>query len=435
VKPWLGERAGIFFTSFTDSPSGAIVMATTDADKAWKALRKEIRLPDDGEEPKVESRSYHGVAYDVVEDGSEASAVVRGFAVAGDEAGVKQVIDTRAAASLARSPEYRQSRAKSLGDTHLVTAYVDFPRLIGAIGKSSGLSSDDIVFFRQLVDSVSLRSLGLGLVVDATKLALDSETVSTKPVPADRSAAPDVGSVPGDAWLALSAGDLGTSIGDELDQLETVAAFGGDDVERALRELRTAYGLDVRRDLLSWMGSGTFFIRGTSLPTLSGAIVIDSRNSGRSRAAVAKLARVFRRIGGFSVEGVRQAGVDAGIAVTSRELPIRVHFAAAGDRFVIAVTDAALRDALKPPTTLSQAPGFRRAKEALGERSDAPQFFLDTQKLISLLEGFGLDTDSTYRQVKPYLNVLGPLVVSATAIDARREQRDGQLTRIALVLR
>jgi hypothetical protein len=435
VKPWLGQRAGIFFTRFTDSPTGALILATTDVEKARRALSKNIRESTDGGEPDVEKRRYHGISYEVGADDT-ATGIVRGFAVLANEAGFKQVVDTRPSRSLARSADYRQAKPvpPEPADS-LATAYVDLRRLLDALRQDSILSRDDLALLDQVLETSNTRALGLGLVADADKVALDIETIASRPFPADQVAPADVGSLPGDAWLAISIGDVGKALRDQLDQLETVAAFGGQDIERALKAVRTAYGLDIRRDLLSWMGDVGLFIRGTSLGTLSGAVVIESTSRRRSAAAVPKLARFFRRVGGFSVDGVRLSGVDAGIAVTSRAFPLRILLASAGDRFIVAVTEAALREALNPSSTLADTGAFRIARQTLGHLGDAPSFFLNTPTLLSLVERLGLGTDTTYLDVKPYLDVLGPIIASQNAIHERGGRGVGRKSRIALGLR
>jgi Protein of unknown function (DUF3352) len=431
VKPWLGERAGIYLTSFTDDPSGAVVVATTDTTKAKAALHKDIRAPTDRETPKVRTRRYHGVTYEVDDEG-DAEGIVRGFAVIGDEAGFQRVVDTRPETSLARSQDYR--RARSTTGQHLLTAYVQLDRLLAVLSKDSVLSPDDASLLRQALGSANARAFGLGLALDAGKLALDSELVATKRSEREGAGGKDVSGLPADAWLAVSLGSFGSGIAEELDQLDTLAGVDADEVEDALRTLRDDLGLDVRRDLLSWMGDASLFVRGTTLSTLGGALVVHSTDPGRSRAAVGKLGRVLRRLGGFSVRATDLEGVDAGIAVESSEIPFRLQFAAAGDRFVIAVGDAALRDALHPATTLGDAPQFRNARKALDNVGGPPELFLDTQKLLSLAGDLGLDDDSDFRQVKPYLDVLGPIIASGGTV----HEHDGAVTqtgRIAVVLR
>jgi Protein of unknown function (DUF3352) len=431
VKPWLGERAGIFITSFTDDLSGAIVVATTDTAKARAALHKDIRAPIDGETPKVRTRRYHGVTYEVDDDG-DAEGIVRGFAVIGDEAGLQRVVDTRPGTSLARSQDYR--RARPTTGQHLVTAYVQLDRLVAVLSKDSILSPDDAKLLREALGSANARAFGLGLALEAGKLALDSELVATKRSESESAGGKDVSGLPADAWLAVSMGRLGSGIADELDQLDTLAGVDAEEVEDVLRTLRDDLGLDVRRDLLSWMGDASLFVRGTSVSTLGGALVVHSTDTRRSRAAVGKLGRVLRRLGGFSVHPTDQDGVDAGIAVESSEIPFRLHFAAAGDRFVIAVGDAALRDVLHPAATLGDAPQFRNARKALDNVGGPPELFLDTQKLLSLVGDLGLDDDRDYRQVRPYLDVLGPVIASG----GTEHERDGAVTqtsRIAVVLR
>src|SRR3954462_3096645 len=43
VDPWLGQRIGIFFTSFADKAEGAFIFSSTDNDKAQETLAKLLR--------------------------------------------------------------------------------------------------------------------------------------------------------------------------------------------------------------------------------------------------------------------------------------------------------------------------------------------------------------------------------------------------------
>jgi hypothetical protein len=425
LEPWLGRRVGIFFTSFAgESGTGAVIAATTDADKARDALRRAGRS---GGEGKATSRRYKGVSYEVSEDDT-ASGIVDGFAVAGTEDGFKQVVDTRRSPSLARSADFRDARGR-LPDAAVVTAYADPDGLVDAIAGAAGVSGQELGPLRGTLAGAGTRALGVGLSVEPTALRVDTAALQSQPQRrGDPGASSLVAGLPGDAWLAVGIRDLGATARNGLEQLSNLAALGGEDLDRALREIRRASGLDVRRDLFSWMGDAGLFVRGTSLTTVGAGLVIESEDPARSRAAIGKLGRLLRGIDGLRVSGLDRSGVDAGIAVASTAFPIRVEIASAGERFVIAVTDAAMREALRPSRRLAEAPGFRSAGAKLGAGL-APSFFLDPRSLLTLLEGLGLGTDSSYRAAKPYLEALGPVAA------AGRQEGEIARGRLAIVLR
>ena len=58
---------------------------------------------------------------------------------------------------------------------------------------------------------------------------------------------------------------------------------GGMDPATLLDGLKSQLGIDVQKDLLSWMGDAALFVRGTTKSTLSGALVVHSKDPAASR--------------------------------------------------------------------------------------------------------------------------------------------------------
>src|SRR3954467_7317225 len=141
IKPWLGKPAGAFLSSVSrgGEPQGALIVATTDTDKALAAARK-------GE--KVRShKTYRGVGYDVL-DNSTAVAAVKDFLVGGTEVALRQVIDTsKDGKALADKAEYGDARGEA-GSDGLVTAYVDPDGLVGMLS-STGIDPTAVAALRQ----------------------------------------------------------------------------------------------------------------------------------------------------------------------------------------------------------------------------------------------------------------------------------------------
>ena len=117
-----------------------------------------------------------------------------------------------------------------------------------------------------------------------------------------------LGDLPADSWVALGQKDLGKLIGFYEDAFAAVAG-GRDAIEG---QFKAATGLDLQQDVLSWMGDFGIFVRGTSLASLDGALVVqtsDEAKSERFLAALAHLARtqsdsgtqIQRRRGGYTV--------------------------------------------------------------------------------------------------------------------------------------
>jgi hypothetical protein len=115
------------------------------------------------------------------------------------------------------------------------------------------------------------------------------------------------------------------------------------------------------------MGEGAIFLTGDTPSAIGGALVVRSKDPGATRAAVPKLGALLGRLApGATVRALQAPGVDAGVTARLQGVPAPVHIAAAGDRFVVAVGEDALREAIAPRTRLGDQPDFRSAAGALG---------------------------------------------------------------------
>ena len=104
------------------------------------------------------------------------------------------------------------------------------------------------------------------------------------------------------------------------------------------------------------------------MPALGGALVIQSTNPARTRVAIAKIKRLLAQFN--QRPGAAPAGTSDGFT-----LPLgakhKLLIGLAGNRFVIAVGQKALRDAIHPSSTLGSAANYRSASGLLGQRGEA----------------------------------------------------------------
>src|SRR5205823_4707519 len=137
-----------------------------------------------------------------------------------------------------------------------------------------------------------------------------------------------------------------------------------------ITQFETATGLKVKDDLLSWMGDAGLFVEGDSLPTLGGALVIQSTDPAKTRTAITKIKGLLRTFN--QRPGPAPAGTSAGFTIRSGSgKPVLIGLA--GSRFVIAYGNKALRDAVHPSSTLGSKPTFQGASGLLGS-SAKPSF-------------------------------------------------------------
>jgi len=163
----------------------------------------------------------------------------------------------------------------------------------GSAGSSLGpseLSAINGVFKR-------FRAFGVGIGADAQAIRMSVATLGEGAAPGNGpgSALP-LEKAPGASWLAFTQSDIGKSISGVLDSLKNVnSGSGGGTVSDAITQFETATGLKVKEDLLSWMGDAGLFVEGDSLPALTGALVIQSTDPAKTRAAITKIKGLMRQ--------------------------------------------------------------------------------------------------------------------------------------------
>jgi hypothetical protein len=468
VAPWLGPRAGIFLTSQGAANSargglllsllqqglggssstgafpfaaggaqGAIVLDTSDATKARAFLAAQAQ------HAGAHAAGYRGVAYQA-SAGGVAFGLVGHFAVIGSESGVRSVIDTsKGGPALSNASGYAKLAAAAPAGA---IAHLYANPTAGAPGgqESSGLT--------QLL--VGAHETNISLVASSGSFAVDADLLSTPSagapggvLSAGVGGAQAFGELPGDSWLALGLGQVGTRLGEDVKGLRALIALAGSGGEGAaaaaglnlkglISGLLTPLGLlgaetpQAKRDFSSWMGSGGIFASGGSLLELKGAVVISSNDPARSRAAVATLAAELRGAGG-SVQPLSLAGTDAAVGARLSGLPVMLVIADGRDsagqtKFVLGLGESSVTTALSPSSTLSGAAPAKAAGTALGEGIQ-PNLIADFPTLLSLLEGVGLTED-------PSLSNVVPIVRNVTTLAGGAHSLGGGIERVRVVL-
>ncbi|MEA2180121.1 MAG: hypothetical protein QOG77_3418, partial [Solirubrobacteraceae bacterium] len=369
IEPWLGEKVGAFALSASASKrdgDGAIVAATSDPDAAgdWVA--------DQG----TKTETYKDVTLHIDAKG-QAYALVEDRVVAGKPAAVKATVDAAAGDALADADAFKDALDRVSGDEGVGRAYLA-PR---ALAESNGTLPSTGGMFGSLAAGAATGSLptavGAKFHADGTALKADIATVGGAEGgnPAD----PDfVAALTGKAWLAAGLGEIGPRLEKQLGASDAILGLLG-----------AQAGLDIKKDLLAWMGEGAVFVIGDSPATIGGALVVQSKDPAASKAAVAKLGTLIERFAtGSSVQPLRASGVDAGVRVTMQGVPAPVQIAAAGDRFVIAVGKDALDEAISPSSKLGDDADFTSAAATLGDGLK-PTTYVGLGKIGMLAEVIG----------------------------------------------
>ncbi len=346
VAPWLGQRAGVFLSSgggsseaaisrllkivqqglLGSSPSGgsfpfaahsaegAIVLDTRDTAKARSFVQMLAKRAG------AHTAGYRGISYQL--GNGIAFGIVARLAVIGTEPALRSVIDTTSGGgvALAQSPSYAKLLAAAPAGA-LAHLYANPGAVSEDSGKSraQGAASALALLAGQRLLNVSLvpTSSSFALDVDATTPGGGSSSGSSGGLlTASSEASRALGELPGESWLAVGLGDLGSTLSANAQALQGLTSLGslltGSSnsapsaglsvpglVEGLLKPLTVlgANTAETKRDFARWMGSAGLFASGSGLLELRGGIVIDSKNPARSRAAVAKLGALLRQSG------------------------------------------------------------------------------------------------------------------------------------------
>jgi hypothetical protein len=422
VKPWLGQRIGGFFTSFGSGDGhdvvGTAIVDVTDADKARESLTKAIRRNGD-ESAQVTKQSYKDVEIQVSQADDTALAFLDDYALIGSVAGVKQAIDVaKGGRPLTDVADFTKSRSTLDADGSLGFAYAQPQQLVDALAAMGSAfggadSTQALALVRQLVAQAG-RAVGIALQAGEDTVRVRTATLGA-PAKAGASgaqAADALAGLPADAWRGIGFGDIGASLSRTLEQFDQLsAAGGGPSLSQALKLFGDQTGIDLRRDLLSWMGSGALYARGHSLTDLGAALTIESTDADRSRRAVGLIGQALARAG-MDVSRTSVQGYDQAIAVRGAGLPVSLLIAANGERFSAGVNPQALRDVLSPAQTLGDSPQYAAAQKSLGEGL-RPMLLVDTPTVVNLAETFGAGQADEWAQVKRYLDAFGPLAAGS----------------------
>lgn len=236
IKPWLGDRVGIAFTKWPANFNGntaaqnlVVIFPTANPSAAKKALPDLKRgLGDDGTTAEVSGN----------------------FLYAGSRSAISAAEAVKSGNSLASSSAYKAS-LKKVHSNPLATAYIRpkslVPLLTQAMENSSATSS---------IGGVSTSSSPTGAAIaktfaklSANSNALASLAVTSKTITLDFAASgiqnpssnttfPDVGSLPGDSWLAIATPGISEAeINRELSSAMQAAATGGPAATRQARAI------------------------------------------------------------------------------------------------------------------------------------------------------------------------------------------------------
>ena len=412
VKTWLGRRVGIAVRGLDrDEPDVVIAIATTDAGEAQDALERDAKAA--GEK----KRTHRDVDYWVDKDGW-GSGVVGDFAIiASSEKAMHGAITVEEDRSLASAKRFEQA-VERLPEEREGTIYFDLKSVVDEMAGVSGVE-------RQIVNLFlgGAPASAIAVLAEEDQLALESRGPADQP----RSLATMftglgylgatslVEELPGDAIVAVGAPDLGQTAKQLADVL--AGPLGGAVVAGQLEE---QFGIDLDRDVYGWIGDVALFVRGESVSSLGGGLVIGVRDRATARRAVPKLIGALQLQAGIVARPVALGEADLAFEVTGGGIPLPVFVALAGDRAVVAVGRDSALDALSPRARLRDSDVWDRADGVLDGVD--PAMVVDLPAALALIEQ-GLADDPDFALVKPYLDTLSVLAAGSGKDGDERRSR------------
>ena len=214
IAPWLGEKAGVWVAGVDQKEPGYVVLvAAKDTEAAQEAIDKGVKS-DGG---KVKERSYSGVDYQVDDDGV-AAGIVGDFFTVGTEAEFKRTIKAQDGDSLAEAKKYKET-IDGLDDDRIGQFYIDLKPFIEQSLKSDPEAAKQLEQVRSIFPIDKLDPIAGALLADGDRIAFDSIThgPGVKALKAlgpltGTGSTPLLGELPGDAWVAMGAADVGPSV-------------------------------------------------------------------------------------------------------------------------------------------------------------------------------------------------------------------------------
>jgi hypothetical protein len=417
IAPWLGQRAGLALMGIGaggNDPDIAIAVASKDDDAAQKFIDSNV---DGGK-----AGTYRDVKYKYKASDDMAAAVVNHVVLVGTLKAFKSAVDAQSGAKLADTGAFKSARS-AVGTDGLGFLYADPMKFFNlfsgaAAGSLSSGNAQGLKVVQQLLASSGLQSVTASLNVARDAVQVDAAAVGLKSAAARSAGSGDgpgaAAAVPAGSWLSLGIGDVGGAVQRALRSSAVSGATGGMDPATLLNGLKSQLGVDVDKDLLSWMGDAALFVRGTTKDTLNGALVVRSKDPAASRAAVPKVRKLLKGLG-VDAGAVSSDGGTVGFSVREPSVPGgAIEVAAKDDRFVVAIGADAARDALSGASPLSGTAPYKTAAGLLGDTK--PSLFLDTPQVVTLLSSFA-GNDAKWAKAKPTLDTFGPAAAGLSTTD------------------
>ena len=392
IQPWLGEKAGFFFTDFSGEGRGAAVVETTDPERALASARKS--------ESGATQTSEHGgtTVYTNPSDG-DSFASVGDFVVFGDKEAVNAAIDANGGESLADSGDFTDAIGE-LPDDRLGTFYTVPKNLLDAIGTDQIDQSSRALIERSAGESLDQPVSG-ALTASADSFDLEftgGDTGSETPE------STLIAELPAQSWLAIGVADLGEVVKRSLESSKDQIP----NYEEALRQIEQTTGASLDQ-LTGALGDAALYVEGFTESTLTGALVVEATDPELIGRLLGQVRTLLQLGSSGGVRPLQLSGGGTGFQINDPSAaPAPIEIALQEGKLVIAYGAGSAERTLTPADTLAQKALFSSAKDRVSDLGT--DLFLDFPTVFKLAESMGAKREPGYRQAKRYIDALSYLI-------------------------
>jgi Protein of unknown function (DUF3352) len=409
IAPWLGEKAGFFFTELTDNArKGAAVVETTDPTAALAFVRKATGATETTPAPQ----SYNGASYETdPTDPDTVFGTVGNYLVHGDLTGFKAAVDAENGGSLGDDGDFKNAIGELPGD-RLGTFYTIPKTLLDSLGSAQIDPSSQALLQKSAGESLEKPVSG-ALTASADTFNLEfvggNEGVDTPESSL-------IGEVPAQSWLAFGIGNLGEVAKRTLEQLTDA---GTPNLQQGLSQVEQATGASIDQ-ITAALGDAVLYVQGTRESKLNGALVIQTTDPDLTGRLLGQLQSLIQLGGSGTVKPLRLSGGGTGFRINDpTETPQPAEIAQQGDKLVIGYGANSAQQSLAPAQKLADSPSFSAARGQVS--SLGTDFFLDFRAVFRLAQAEGAESDPDFVQAKPYLKALSYLVTGSASKGDRSE--------------
>lgn len=399
IEPWLGSRAGVSAFNLTaDAPSFVVATAVTDAEAAETAIADSQDIKEGPEIGGVQTFQSDGDAFGAVTD--------EFLLITESQATLESALQTVEGDSLGDSERFASAIAE-LPEERLGSVYVDIQAVKEVAQQDPTLDAAGKQVLDQFLGEGEPVTGALVAEEDALRGEFRVSTSIFGPLGSLSSAeAPELlGEMPAGSWMTFGYRDVGQTVKTLIEQF--TGALGGAAITGQFEQQT---GLNLERDVYSWLGDLALFVGGDSLAALESGLVIEATDEDAAKAALPRIVQALRRNGA----PVRETDLEgAELAYTGPPLgtgaPLVVAFG--NGRVVAAIGEQAAQDGLGTSEPLKDSEVYERGREAID--GIAPSFLIDYSGIVALAESAGAADDPEYAELRPYLEQLDVIVTGA----------------------